>query len=148
MSMILYSLDSIFRKEFESAIKIDMRALVLNLLKIEIYAKSSRKRSKRLRMSQGSKICAQNLNLGLGAQTVKNRKFLHVARKSAIEPRIMQGPSLYAPNCSKFSRDPLKSCLLKSSTPAICIHISQNAWETKSTLTLNQTTTYRSYTCL
>jgi hypothetical protein len=115
MSMILYSLDSIFRKESESAIRIDMRALVLNLLKIEICAKSSRKRSKRLRMSQGSIICAQNLNLGPGAQTAKNRKFLHVARKSAIGPRIMQGPSLYAQNCSKLSRDPLKPCLLKSS---------------------------------
>jgi hypothetical protein len=36
MPMILYSLDSIFRKESESAIRIDMQALVLNLLKIEI----------------------------------------------------------------------------------------------------------------
>jgi hypothetical protein len=114
MSMILYSLDSIFRKESESAIRIDMRALVLNLLKIEICAKSTRRRSKRLRMSQGSIICTQNLNLGLGAQTAKNRKFLHVAWKSAIGPGIMQEPSLYAQNCSKLSKDPLKLCLLKS----------------------------------
>jgi hypothetical protein len=102
MSLILYSLDLIFRKESESTIIIDMRALVLNLLKIEICAKSSRKKSKRLIMSQGSIMHAQNLNLGLGAQTAKNRKFLHVASKSAIVPRIMQGPSLYAQNCSKL----------------------------------------------
>jgi hypothetical protein len=115
MSMILYSLNLIFRKKSESAIRIDMRALVLNLLKIEICAKSSRKRFKRLRMSQGSIICAQNLNLGHGAQTIKNRKFLHVIRKSAIGPRIKQEPSLCAHNCFKLSRDPLKTCLLKSS---------------------------------
>jgi hypothetical protein len=46
-------------------------------------------------MSQGSILHAQNLNLGLGAQIVKNRKFLHVTQKSAIRPRIMQGPSIY-----------------------------------------------------
>jgi hypothetical protein len=104
MSMILYSLDSIFRKESESAIRIDMRALVLNLLKIEICAKSSRKRSKRLRMSQGSIICAQNLNLGPGAQTAKNRKFLHVARKvlSGLES-CKDHPCMLrtAPNCQE-----------------------------------------------
>jgi hypothetical protein len=115
MSMILHSLDSIFHEEFESTIRIYMRALVLNLLKIEICAKSSRKRSKRLRMSQGSIICAQNLHLGHGAQTAKNRKFLHVALKSAIGPRTMLAPCMYAHNCSKLSRDPLKPCLLKSS---------------------------------
>jgi hypothetical protein len=123
--MILYSLDSIFRKESETAIKTDMRALVLNLLKIEIYNKSSQKRSKRLQMSQESIICAQNLNLGPRAQTAKNRKFLHVARKNAIEPRIMQGTSLYAHNCSKLSRDPLQPCLLKVATPVVCRHLSQ-----------------------
>jgi hypothetical protein len=64
MSMILHSLDLIFRKESESAIRIYMQALVLNLLKIKNCAKSSRKRSKRLGMSQGSIICAQNLNPG------------------------------------------------------------------------------------
>jgi hypothetical protein len=47
-------------------------------------------------MFQGSIICGQNLNLGPGAQTAKNIKFLHVARKSVIRPRIMQGPSMYA----------------------------------------------------
>jgi hypothetical protein len=72
-------------------------------------------RSKRLRLSQGSIICAQNVNIGQGAQTAKNRKFLHVARKSVIGPRIMQGPSLYTHNCSKLSRDPLKPRLLKNS---------------------------------
>jgi hypothetical protein len=115
MSMILYSLDSIFRKEFESTIRIGMQALVLNLLKIEICDKSSRKISKRLRMSHGSIICAHNLNLGHGALTAKNKKFLHVVQKSVIRPRIMQGPSMFAQNCSKLSRDPLKLCLLKSS---------------------------------
>ena len=113
-SMISYSLDSIFHKESESAIRIDMRAFVLNLLKIEICDESARKRSKRLRMSQGSTICAHNLNLVPGAQTAKNRKFLHATQKSAIGPRIMQGPSLYTQNCSKLSSDPLKPCLLKS----------------------------------
>jgi hypothetical protein len=115
MLMILYSLDLIFRKESNSTIRIDMRALVLNLLKIEICAKSSRKRPERLIMSQGSIIYAQNVNLGPGAQTAKNRNPLHVAQKSAIKPRIMQGLSLYAQNCSKLSRDPLKPWLLKSS---------------------------------
>jgi hypothetical protein len=109
------SLHSIFRKESKSEIRIYMQALVLNLLKIEIYEKSSWKRSKRLRMFQGSIICAQNLNLRPGTQTTKNRKFMHVARKRAIGPRIMQGLSLYAQNYSKLSRDPLKPCLLKSS---------------------------------
>jgi hypothetical protein len=96
MSMILYSLDSIFRKESESIIRIDMQPMVLNLLKIEICAKSSQKRSKRLIMSQGSLICARNPNLGPTTQTAKNRKFWHVARKSAIGPKIMQGPSMCA----------------------------------------------------
>jgi hypothetical protein len=77
--MILYSLDSIFRKESEYAIKIGMQSQVLNLLKIEICAKSSQKRFKRLEMSKGSIICAQNLNLVPGSQTAKNREFLHVA---------------------------------------------------------------------
>jgi hypothetical protein len=85
-----------FHKESESAIRIDMRALVLNLLKTKICDESSRKSSKRLIMSQGSIICAQNMNLGPEAQTAKNRKFSHVAWKNAIGPRIMQGPSLYA----------------------------------------------------
>jgi hypothetical protein len=80
MSMILYALDLNFHKESksESAIKIDMRAQELNLLKIEICAKSSRKKSKRLGMLEGPIICAQNRNLGPAAQTAKNRKFLHV----------------------------------------------------------------------
>jgi hypothetical protein len=87
--ILYYLLDSIFRKESKSAIRIDMRALVLNLLKIENCAKSSRKRSKRLKMSQGSIICSQNLDPGPRAQTAKNRNLLHVAWKSAIKPRIM-----------------------------------------------------------
>jgi hypothetical protein len=114
MSMILYSLDSIFHKEHESTIKIDMQVMVLNLLKIEICVKSSQKRPKRLRMSQGSIICAQNLNLGSRAKTTKTIKLLQVAQKSVIGPRIMQGPSLYAQRRSTLSRDPLKPCLLKS----------------------------------
>jgi hypothetical protein len=120
MPLTLYSLNSFFHKGFEYAIKIDMRALLLNLLKIVNCAKSSQKRSKRLLISQGSTICARNLNPGPGAQTTKNRKFLHVARKSAIGPRIMQGISLYAQNCSKLSRDPLKPCLIKCSN-ACCM---------------------------
>jgi hypothetical protein len=99
-------------------------------------------------MSLGSIICAHNLNLGPGAHTTKNRKFLHVTQKSAIGPRIMQGPSLYAQNCSNLSRDPLKLWFLKVATPAVCRHLSQNAWETKLTLTMNQAIMYRSYTCL
>jgi hypothetical protein len=74
----------------------------------------TRKRSKRLRMSQGSILHTQNLNLRLGAQPAKNRKFLHVTRKSAIGLRIMQGPTLYAQNCSKLSTESLNHCLLKS----------------------------------
>jgi hypothetical protein len=55
-----------------------------------------------------------NLNLGPRAYPTKNRKFLHVARKSVIGHRIMQGPILYAQNCSKLSSGPLKPRLLKS----------------------------------
>jgi hypothetical protein len=91
-----------FPKDSKSAIRIDMRALVLNLLKIEICDKSSRKRSKRLRMSQGSILHAQNLNLGPGAQPAKNRKFLHVTEKvsSGLESCKDQPCMLKtAPNC-------------------------------------------------
>jgi hypothetical protein len=80
----IYSLDSIFHKESKSAIRIDMRALVLNLLKIEICEKSSWKGSKRFSMSQGSIMCAPNMNMGPGAQIAKKIKFLHVTRKSVL----------------------------------------------------------------
>jgi hypothetical protein len=115
MLLTLYSLISSFRKGSEYAIKIDMQALLLNLLKIVNCATSSQKRSKRIWMSQGSILHAQNLNPGFGAKLAKNRKFLHVAHKSVIKPRIMQGLILYAQNCSKLSRDPLKPCLLNNS---------------------------------
>jgi hypothetical protein len=71
-------------------------------------------RSKRLKMSQGSLPHTHNLNLRLETQLAKNRKFLHVARKSVIEPIIMHGPSLYAQNCSIFSTVSLQHFLLKS----------------------------------
>jgi hypothetical protein len=92
-------IDSIFREDSKYAIRIDMRALVLHLLKIENADKSSRKRSKRLRMSQGSILYAQNPDLRPGAQPAKNRKYLHDPRKNAIGLSIMQGPTLYAQNC-------------------------------------------------
>jgi hypothetical protein len=113
--MIVYSLDLTFYKESESAIKIGMQVMVFYLIIIEIYDKSFQKRFQRLRMYQGSIMCAQNLNMGPGSQTTKNRKLLHVTKKSVIGPRIIKEPSLYAQNYSKVSRDPLKLHLLKSS---------------------------------
>jgi hypothetical protein len=86
MYLTLYSLDSVYRKDSKSAIRIDMQALVLNMLKREICAKSSQKRSI---------THAQNLNREPGANPAKNRKFLNVTRKSAIGYRIMQGTSMY-----------------------------------------------------
>jgi hypothetical protein len=128
MSMISYSSNSIFCKDAESVIGIDMRAPMLNLLKIEIYDKSFWKRSKRLIMSQGSISCDQNLNRGPGAQPAKTRKFLHVTQKSSIGLRIIQGPTQYAQNYSKLSSEPLKPCLLKSRNTCckpVCKHLSQ-----------------------
>jgi hypothetical protein len=90
MPLNLYPLILSFREGSEYAIKTDMRALVLNLLKIVNSATSSRERSKRLWMSQGSILHSQNLNLGPGAKLAKNRNFLHAIRKSVIGPRIMQ----------------------------------------------------------
>jgi hypothetical protein len=137
-----------FRKGSEYAIITDMRALMLNLLKIVNWATLSRKRSKRLWMSQGSIMRSHNLNLGPREKLAKNRKFLHVAQKSVIRSRIMQRLILYAQNCPKLSRDPLKSCLLKNSNTR-CVYISlSKCMETKSTLTLNHATMYRSCTCL
>jgi hypothetical protein len=128
MFLILYSLNSIFHKKSESEIKIDMQALVLNLLKIEIWVTSSGKRSKDLWMPQGSILRSRNLNLGPESQAAKNSKFLHVTRKNVIGPKTLQGLILYALNCPKLSGDPLKLCLLKSSNP--CIHLSlTNAWK-------------------
>jgi hypothetical protein len=88
MPLTLYSLISSFRKGSEYVIKIDMRAPVLNLLNIVNCATLSRKRSKRLWMSQGSILHAQNLNLGPGAKPAKNRKFLHVAQENVIGPIV------------------------------------------------------------
>ena len=99
MSMNLYSLDSISRKEPESAIRIDMQALVLNLLKIEICAKSSRKRPKRLEMSRGSIICAQNLNLVLKIDTSKNRKASYVHDIILVGFYFPQSESTCKPQC-------------------------------------------------
>jgi hypothetical protein len=114
MSMILYSLDSIFPRnpnpQSESTCEPGAQpAKNRNLCQI-IPEKVQKTRN----VSRINNMCS-NLNLGPGAQTTKNRKFLHVTRKSVIRPRIMQVPSLYAQNCSKLSRDPLKPCLLKSS---------------------------------
>jgi hypothetical protein len=124
MPLNLYPLILYFCEGSEYAIRTDMRALVLNLLKIVNSATSSRERSKRLWMSQGSILHAQNLNLGPGAKLAKNINFLHAIRKSVIRPRIMQ---LTAPNCahncSKLSRDPLKPCLLKISNTC-CMYTS------------------------
>jgi hypothetical protein len=94
MSVISYSSDSIFHEDYKSAIRIDMRSLVLYLLKIEITDKSPRKRYKRLRMSQGSILHTQNPDLRPRVQPAKNRKLLHVVLKSAIRLKIMQGPTL------------------------------------------------------
>jgi hypothetical protein len=91
-----------------------MQALVFNLLKIEICEKSSQNRYKRLKISQGSKLRAQNQNQRLGAKIAKNIKFMYVSQKNVIRLRIMQGSSLYAQNFSKLSSDPFKPCLLKS----------------------------------
>ena len=123
MPLNLYSLISSFCKGSEYEIKTDMRSLVLNLLKIVNCATSSRKRSKRLWMSQGSIVHAHNLNPGPEAKLAKNRKFLHVTQKSVIEPIIMQVLILYAQNYSKLSRDPLKPCLLKNSNTC-CMYTS------------------------
>ena len=99
MSMVSYSSDSIFHEDSKYAIRIYMQDLVLHLLKIENADKSSQKKSKRLRMSQGSILHTQILDLSPGAQTTKNRKYLHDPRKSVIRLRIMQGLILYAQNC-------------------------------------------------
>jgi hypothetical protein len=123
MPLNLYPLILYFCEGSEYAIRTDMRALVLNLLKIVNSATSSRERSKRLWMSQGSILHAQNLNLGPGAKLAKNINFLHAIRKSVIGPRIMQWFILYAHNCSKLSRDPLKPCLLKISNTC-CMYTS------------------------
>jgi hypothetical protein len=97
--MISYSSDSIFHEDSKYAILIDMRASMLYLLKIENVDKSPWKMSKRLRMSQGSILHAQNLDLRLRAQPSKNRKYVLDPRKNAIKLNIMQGPALYAQNC-------------------------------------------------
>jgi hypothetical protein len=52
-------------------IRIDMCASMLHLLKIESTEKSSRKRSSRLRMFQGSILYAQNLDLKLWSPSPK-----------------------------------------------------------------------------
>jgi hypothetical protein len=98
MSMISYSSDLIFREDFKYVIRIDMRGPVLHLLKIEILTSHLGKRSKRLIMSQEPTLYAQNPDLKLGAQLVKNRKYLHDPRKSVIRLKIMQGPILYDQN--------------------------------------------------
>ena len=64
MSMISYSLDSIFYEYSKYAIRIDMQISVLYLLKIENIDKSPRERSKTLRMSQGSTLHTMNPDLG------------------------------------------------------------------------------------
>jgi hypothetical protein len=78
--------------------------------------------TKGLWMPQGSILPFQNLNFGPGSKLAKNSKFLHVAWKSVIGLRILQGLILYAQNCPKLSGDPLKPCLLKNNNP--CMHTS------------------------
>ena len=78
MSMILYSLNSIFRKESESEIKIDMWALVLNLLKLESCLNALDFILIDLIFLQGIRICDQNWHASPGAQPAKNRNLGHV----------------------------------------------------------------------
>jgi hypothetical protein len=99
---------------------------VLDLLKIAIWATSSQKRSKKLWMSQGSILRSQNLNLEPRAKPAKNINLQQVARKSVIGPRILLGLILYAQNCLKLSRDPLKPCLLKFSNTCISLKMHGN----------------------
>jgi hypothetical protein len=100
--MISYSSDSIFREDSKYAIKIDMRALVLHLLKIENVDKSSQKRSKRLELSQGSILYAQNLDLRPGAQPAKNRKYLHDPQKKCHRAQYHARTNTV---CSKLSNE-------------------------------------------
>jgi hypothetical protein len=60
MSMILYSFDSIFHKESESTIRIDMRVLVLNLLNIEICAIILEKVQKPQNVSRIHNACSES----------------------------------------------------------------------------------------
>jgi hypothetical protein len=78
MSMILYSLNSIFRKESESKIRIDMRALVLNLLKIESCLNALDFILIDLVFLQGIRICDQNRHASPGAQPAKNSNLGHI----------------------------------------------------------------------
>jgi hypothetical protein len=115
MSMILYSLDLIFHKESmnpqsESTSEHGAQP-TKNRNMCQIIPEKAQKTQN---VSRINNMCS-NMNLGSRAKTTKNIKFSHVAQKSVIGPRIMQGPSLYAHNGSKLSRDPLKPCLLKSS---------------------------------
>jgi hypothetical protein len=97
--MISYSSVSIFHEDSKYVIKIDMQALILHLLKIQNANKSSQKRSKRLRMSQGSILYAHNPDLRPIAQPYKNRMYLHDPRKNYIGLSIMQEPTLYSKKC-------------------------------------------------
>jgi hypothetical protein len=74
----------------------------------------TRKRSKRLRMSQGSKLHTQTLKLRPKAQPAKITN-THMSPEKVSWPRIMQGPTMYAQNCSRLSTGSLKHYLLKSS---------------------------------
>jgi len=124
MPLNLYSLISSFCKGSKYVIRTDMRALVLDLLKIVNCVTSSQKRSKRLWMSQGSIFHTKHLNPGPRAKPAKNRKFLHVAQKSVIGPRIMQGLILYAQNCSKIVKRPTQTMSPKKYKHLLDVYIS------------------------
>jgi hypothetical protein len=72
MSMILYSLNSIFRKESESASRIDMRSLVLIPLKIEIRLNALDFILIDIVFSQGIRICDHNRHVSPVVQPAKN----------------------------------------------------------------------------
>jgi hypothetical protein len=77
---------------------------VLHLLKIENVDKSSWERSKRFRMSQGSILYAQNLDLRLEAQPAKNRKYLHDPRGKCRRAQYHARTNIV---CSKLSNESL-----------------------------------------
>jgi hypothetical protein len=62
------------------------------------------KRSKRLRMSQGSILHTQNLNLRPGAQLLKIESSCMSPEKMPSGSVIMQGPTLYAQYCQMSLR--------------------------------------------
>jgi len=145
MSMISYSSNSIFCEDSKYAIRIDMQALVLHLLKIENANKSSWKRSNKLKMSQGSILYAQNYDLRLGAQPAKNRKYLHDPRKKCHRAQNHARTNIV---CSKLSCESPVTVSQKV-THLLKIAISlQSMWNCASSVSEAKTTTHQSRTCL